>query len=408
MLRIELKPLLHKNEFYTLTELGSSAARAGTHLWLVGGGVRDLILGNPIKDFDLTSDASSKHLGELFANEHNGYIKSHSQFNTTKLTINNIVFDLATTRKEIYRTRAALPQTFPSNIEDDLRRRDFSVNALAVSLHPNDLGIILDVTNGYEDLNHRLIRALHPKSFQDDPTRIFRAIRYSTRLQFNIEEQTLKMINNDSKLIGQLSPARLRREVELIINEENALKMILRLAHFNILSEIHPLLKLTNIIDPLLQSVHRGIRGNILLGVIGSILPKNEMIQFKNKLNVTKRQAKLLDDVANLKEIEPYFENPVGAHQLDTMLTSIHTDAIRAIAGSTSNHIVAKNLDRYLYGHLQALPLTGKELMSLGIKSGPVMGLMQRELRYAMIDRLVLSRHDAVLFVLKKLEETQN
>lgn len=408
MVVFDLKTALGSRSFELLHGLGITAANSETELWLVGGSVRDIILGNPINDFDLTSEMPADELGELLLESHNGRKKSQSQFKTQKLIIKDSVIDLATARTEIYENPGSLPKISLGNIEDDLMRRDFSINALAISLHPDNFGRLLDRINGYKDINQRLIRVLHPNSFQDDPSRLFRAVRYQIRLGFKIEKQTLALIKRDAQFIASISSARLRREIELILREENSIEMILEAANLTILSNVNLLLTTSNIKDPLVQSINRGLSSDVLLGVLCSVLSQEEILNFKKRLGVTKKQARILDDVASLKKIESVFGEPLDAERLDSILLTSHEDAILAIASSTSNRMVAKNLDRYLAGYASKLPLTGTELVALGIKAGPEIGIMQRELRYAMIDRIILDKRDAVLFVLKKLEGKPN
>lgn len=408
MVVFDLKTALGSKSFELLHGLGITAANSEIELWLVGGSVRDIILGNPINDFDLTSEMPADELGELLLESHNGRKKSQSQFKTQKLIIKDSVIDLATARTEIYENPGSLPKISLGNIEDDLMRRDFSINALAISLHPDNFGRLLDRINGYKDINQRLIRVLHPNSFQDDPSRLFRAVRYQIRLGFKIEKQTLALIKRDAQFIASISSARLRREIELILREENSIEMILEAANLTILSNVNLLLTTSNIKDPLVQSINRGLSSDVLLGVLCSVLSQEEILNFKKRLGVTKKQARILDDVASLKKIESVFGEPLDAERLDSVLLTSHEDAILAIASSTSNRMVAKNLDRYLAGYASKLPLTGTELVALGIKAGPEIGIMQRELRYAMIDRIILDKRDAVLFVLKKLEGKPN
>ncbi|MBD85901.1 MAG: hypothetical protein CL777_04960 [Chloroflexi bacterium] len=405
---IELETALEKKDFELLSNLGMTAANNGIWLWLVGGSVRDIILGSQINDFDLTSEAPAEDLGKLLIASHHGLIKSKSQFKTQKLVFDSTIIDLATTRKETYAKPGALPVISWGSLEEDLIRRDFSINSMAVSLHPDNFGILVDKNYGQQDINNRLIRILHPSSFLDDPTRLFRAVRYQIRLGFDIENQTLGLINQSSPFIAGISAARLRREIELILHEENSVEILMEATRLEILSHVNPLFKTSLLKNPLIQSIQRGCKGNVLLGVLGSVLPEKEILNLKKRLGVTKKQAKILDDINYLKKIESIFTAPLDANHLYSMLLATDREAILVIASTTSNPMVARNLDRYLAGNLLRMPLSGAELIELGLKPGPEIGMMQRELRCAMIDRIILDKRDAVLFVLTKLEESLN
>ena len=183
---IRFENALDAQQLTLLKALGRAAAISGTKLWAVGGVVRDALLGLPVFDIDLTSETPADQLGRTLSSTLGGSVSPITPFATVKLTIDSHHFDLATTRTETYPTPGTLPVVSLSSLDDDLQRRDFSVNAMAASLAPGDFGELLDPHGGRADLNAKTIRALHLRSFQDDPTRAFRAVRYATRLGFQL------------------------------------------------------------------------------------------------------------------------------------------------------------------------------------------------------------------------------
>lgn len=244
MLRLMRDPnLIHPEKLTLLSNIANLAATLNMSCYLVGGSVRDLLLGRPINDLDVIVEGDAITLAKKLVEVYGGKQTPHFKFRTAFWHVPNSeqVVDLITARIETYEKPGALPMVAPSSIEEDLSRRDFTINAMALRLDGEGLGEILDPLGGGADLERGVIRALHPNSFIDDPTRIFRAIRYEVRYGFAIEPETLAAINEESlKVLESLSGERLRNELDLILDEDEAAKMILRVAELGVLSSIHP------------------------------------------------------------------------------------------------------------------------------------------------------------------------
>ncbi len=192
------------------------------HPYLVGGPVRDILLGRPAIDIDLTLEHDASTLARALAKRLDGRVRSYPQFLTYKVTAPGFPeIDLATARKERYRTPGALPAVSAGRLKDDLIRRDFSINAIALDLLD---GSMHDPTHGAQDIEARLVRVLHDRSFTDDPTRIFRAARLAVRLDFHIEEQTEERMRAaiETEALSTVSKERIWRELFLVMDEEEA------------------------------------------------------------------------------------------------------------------------------------------------------------------------------------------
>lgn len=190
--------------------------------YLVGGPVRDLILGRRSIDIDVTLEDGASTLARSLAKRIEGRVRSFPQFLTYKVTADGFPeIDITTARKERYRTPGALPIVSAGRLKDDLLRRDFSVNAIALGLFD---GSVHDPANGEPDIRDRLIRVLHDTSFVDDPTRIFRAVRLATRLGFAIEPHTASLMKSaiDAAALGTVSRERVWRELFLAMDEHDA------------------------------------------------------------------------------------------------------------------------------------------------------------------------------------------
>ncbi|MBV8518061.1 MAG: CCA tRNA nucleotidyltransferase [Acidobacteria bacterium] len=198
------------------------AAEKDCHPYLVGGPVRDLLLGRSAIDVDLTLEDGSSTLARALAKRVEGRVRSFPQFLTYKVTAEGLPeIDIATARKERYRRPGALPAVTAGRLKDDLLRRDFSINAIAMDL---DNGALHDPADGEADIERRVIRVLHDRSFLDDPTRIFRAIRLATRLGFTIEPHTASLMREaiEGSAFDTVAKERLWRELFLAMDEPDA------------------------------------------------------------------------------------------------------------------------------------------------------------------------------------------
>jgi len=226
-----------------LRSAGKLADRKGWKVYLVGGSVRDLLLGLDNFDLDLLVEEHGLQFARRWAKEERGFFKTHRRFATAMVIMpGGLKVDITTTRSESYRRPGALPEILPGSLEEDLGRRDFTINALACSLNRGSFGRLIDNCGGKEDLARRIIRVLHPRSFRDDPTRIFRAVRFQQRLGFTIEPETEEWIRNavDLRMFERVSPERLRRELELILKEPRPVAAIEAMARYDQLRFIHP------------------------------------------------------------------------------------------------------------------------------------------------------------------------
>jgi tRNA nucleotidyltransferase/poly(A) polymerase len=178
-------------------ELAQEANNEGEDFYLVGGSLRDLFLGQSVVDFDFMCGKNAVELAKLLSkNKIARLISVHEEFGTAKIEYQNHNVDLATARKETYSSPGALPKVeYPTKINDDLIRRDFSINAIAARLTYKGIQEIIDPFDGLGDLTRKVIRVLHDESYYEDPTRILRAIRFSERFQFELSQSDKKLIS---------------------------------------------------------------------------------------------------------------------------------------------------------------------------------------------------------------------
>src|SRR5205823_2707731 len=212
-------------------------------VYLVGGTVRDILLGERSFDVDIAVEGDAIALAQALADALAGRVRAHEKFGTAVVLYGEDErVDVVTARTEFYDAPAALPTVEHASIREDLFRRDFTINAMAVSLKGADLGRLVDPFGGRRDLEAKTIRVLHNLSFIDDPTRIFRVVRYENRYGFRMDDHTQRLARGciEMGLVGDLSSARLRDELEALLEEGEIEHSILRLAELGADRAIHP------------------------------------------------------------------------------------------------------------------------------------------------------------------------
>lgn len=395
----------------------TDAERLDLPLYLVGGSVRDLLLGRAIKDFDLTVEGDAGKLAESILRKYAGRVVFHSRFGTATWTLDETTFkrldvpmlgassfpaflDFISARAETYVQPGALPAITRSTIDDDLKRRDFSINAMALRLDGRFWGQLHDPLGGQVDLENRRIRVLHNRSFVDDPTRIFRAVRYVRRYGFEIGAETLKLINDESRqVLSQLSGERLRHEIDLIYEESDPSSMLRHAAELDLLRPIHPTLVQANFQLPFLEILSTEFGEFTIpdimtfkrtLGWILWLLPLSDYdidmvakrLDFPLLLSKSARAAStLLKDLPSMIEWKP----SRWTFHLE-QLPSIAVYAVYLTRRETA-------LREFLVDWRNRKPtITGDDLKARGLEPGPRFAEILRQLRAAWLDGEVLNR----------------
>jgi tRNA nucleotidyltransferase (CCA-adding enzyme) len=256
-----LKDRFPAKVYRTLEASGEVADRMGMNVYLVGGSVRDLLLGQTSLDIDLVIEGD----GILFARELSGRLhgrwRSHPRFGTAKIFHDGLDLDVATARTEYYESPAALPKVETSSIKRDLYRRDFTINTLAVKLNRKDFGVLIDFFGGQRDLKEKTIRVLHNLSYVEDPTRAFRAVRFSERFGFKLSKHTANLIKSAIKmqLFEKLSGSRLYEELLIAFKETNPVRTLQRLSDYGLLKVIHRNLSFDEHLETVLSSMYETI-----------------------------------------------------------------------------------------------------------------------------------------------------
>lgn len=245
-IRKRIPEALPPRAYAILLRAAELAQETNSQLYLVGGYVRDCFLKIPDYDIDIAVVGDAPALARILAQETGAQSEIHEAFGTAVLTYRGEPFDLdiVTARSETYSHPGALPTVLPGTIADDMSRRDFTINAMAVQILPGGIGTLFDPHNGIDDLRLGIIRVLHDASFIDDPTRLFRAVKLAVRLRGRIEVYTLELILQAVRdgATATVSMDRIRHELLLIMEEPKGENVLAELDKLGLLISIYPTL----------------------------------------------------------------------------------------------------------------------------------------------------------------------
>jgi tRNA nucleotidyltransferase (CCA-adding enzyme) len=357
---------------------GGVAARQGQNLYLVGGVVRDLLLGRTNLDLDLVVEGNAIELAKQLAELKQGKITTYPQFNTAKLQWDKWSVDLATARSETYAKPGALPTVKPSSINNDLLRRDFTINALAIHLSPSRYGELIDLYGGRNDLEHKLVRILHQKSFIDDATRIWRGLRYEQRLGFQLEQETLELLKRDIPMLDTISGDRIRYELEC---------------------RLHPSLKGDGWLAEKFGQARQLSSPNpppveLYLALLAYPLTGEENERLISYLKLPKSLAQALQDSASLKsKIKTLAYPELRRSYIYRLLQGYAQSAIIANSLATSSAIACRHMENFLRTLRYVKPaLTGDDLTQMGIAPGPQIKEILNLLHEARLDGKITTK----------------
>jgi tRNA nucleotidyltransferase (CCA-adding enzyme) len=381
-------------------EISGQAAKRGQRVYLVGGVVRDLLLGYPNFDLDLVVEGDAVKLAQQVTETRQAKLLAHHRFGTAKLRYENFTLDLATARKETYARPGALPAVTPGTIKDDLIRRDFSINAMAISLAANDYGELIDPHQGRNDLEHRLIRILHPGSFTDDATRILRGVCYEQRFGFELEPETDRLLKRDIPMLDTISGDRIRHELEHIFEEKRPELVIKRLADLGVLHRINPSLKGDGWIAEKFDEARRLKKPTQLPSLYFCLLVYSfggkDIEQFLARLNIPAKLSRAMRHTLRLKtKLQLLNEPSLKPSEIYYLLREYEPVAIQANAMATESSTIHRHLQLLLtkLRYVRTF-LDGEELKKLGFSPGPEMGQTLEVLHKAKLDGQVRTKAD--------------
>ncbi|PLX53240.1 MAG: polya polymerase [Desulfobacteraceae bacterium] len=385
-----------------LKSIGEKAEEIGYGAYVVGGFVRDLFLYRNNEDIDIVIEGDGIEFAKKYAKIVGARIHSHAKFGTAVIIFpDGFKIDVASARMEYYKFPAALPTIEMSSIKLDLYRRDFTINTLSIQLNPDRFGLLIDFFSAQKDLKEKIIRVLHNLSFVEDPTRVFRAIRFEQRFGFSIGKLTSGLIENAVKMgfFQRLSGRRVFTELRLILEEENPLPAISRMNEYHLLHVIHPSIILNNDLISLFNSSKKVLSWHDLLFLEEPYM--KWAVYFLALLR--SRDKETVSEICKRFEIAPRHRSifckerfeadrfislmernlPVKNSTIYRGISVFKIELILYMMAATKNEALKRSISNYFtqLRHIKT-SIKGKDLKKLGLEPGPI----YREILGAVLD----------------------
>ena len=356
--------------------------RPGVHL--VGGAVRDLLLGGVPFDLDLVVEEDAAALAAALG----GRLTVHDRFGTSTVRLDGFAYDIGRARRETYAHPGALPDVAPAPLDEDLLRRDFTVNSIAIALGGDRAGELQTAPGALEDLNARRLRILHERSFIDDPTRLFRLVRYASRLGFEIEPRTRALAGEaiDGGALGTVSGPRVGAELRLLARERDPISALLGMRDLGLDRAVHPGFGLADerVARRALELLPAdGRPDRLVLGVASLGVPAAELPGLLDSLAF---EAEDRDAIVGTASRAEELADALAAADAPSSIAVAATGApleLVALAGALGPERPA----RAWLGDLRhvRLAIDGRDLLAAGVPEGPAIG---RGLRAALAAKL--------------------
>jgi tRNA nucleotidyltransferase (CCA-adding enzyme) len=403
-------------------EVGRVAAKNNMVAYAVGGFVRDLFLARANFDLDFVIEGSAIELADALEREYPSrfeVVAKHERFQTATLSFyaeKKREVDLSTARTEYYDYPAALPTVEPSKLEQDLFRRDFTINALAVCLNPGRYGELIDHFDGLTDLKKKIVRILHPFSFIEDPTRIVRAVRFAARLGFHLDSKSKERAKKAIAMgiFDELGGVRLREEIRLILDSPN------RIVALDLLGELGGSLRFLQAdLEYNLRTKHLVRRSErllerhsvddpftVYLGLLVSSVPEERLDAVLERLALTNDQKAAITRGIALSKIDSEDSEAVSRSKIFKMFRgqtreSLAIAACLAATGTSVRRMIKLYLDELADVSVR---LSGHDLVEMGIAEGPQIGQVLNGLLDGRLDGTIKSEADEKRFVLSCLK----
>jgi tRNA nucleotidyltransferase (CCA-adding enzyme) len=413
-----MKERLSADLIKRLQQIGEVADDIGCEAFVVGGFVRDLFLYRQDEDLDIVIEGEGIAFARKYAKLVGARIHTHEKFGTAVIIFpDGFKIDVASARMEYYKFPAALPVVEMSSIKLDLYRRDFTINTLAIQLNPDKFGTLIDFFAARKDIKEKIIRILHNLSFVEDPTRVFRAIRFEQRFEFTIGKLTAGLISNAVAMdfFRGLSGKRVFTELRLIMEEKNSVSAIMRLKDFDLLKVIHPSINLDKILIALLKSVKEVLSWHDLLFLDESY--KKWIVFFLVVINQC--NAKRAQEICRRFELAPEYEKifcverfeadrcgswlernqAVSNSVLYRKLSGFRTELILYMMAAARKQTVKKSISHFFTNlRRTSISLKGSDLKKMKLTPGPVYRQVLSAVLDAKLDGKLKTKEDEIKF----------
>lgn len=390
-------------------EIGRQLSAAG---YLVDGSVRDLLLGRRTPNLQVAVEGSGVALARAVARSLRGHLVPHPGFGTATVRLDSLSFDIATSRQESYSVPGALPLVRPAPICTDLARRDFTINAMAVSLSPGHFGDLIDPVGGRTDLKAGLIRVLHAGSFRDDPTRLLRAVRFQAGWGMRLEEQTEALAKEAAAegALNSVSGDRLREELVLLLSEEQATTALQQASELGLLESLDPGLRFSSQLNQALERVPWAIQSLerwreegepiqwwlVRLLALADPLSTSEVRRVAARLKCPRFPRKALSQAGLAREsVLPVLEagEEISPSELYRLLEKMPREVLAYLLAVSPSDRVRERVELFVTKLSPVRPsVTGYDLLSLGYRGGPALRAALERILDAKLEGLVNSR----------------
>ncbi|MDL2269635.1 CBS domain-containing protein [Desulfosarcina sp. OttesenSCG-928-A07] len=408
-----------------LSLLGEVADTLSCNIFVVGGFVRDMFLHRKNEDVDVVVEGDGVAFARVFSEKYKARIHTHEKFGTAVIIFtDSFKIDVASARMEYYQHPASLPVVEMSSIKMDMFRRDFTINTLAIQLNPEKFGRLIDFFSGQKDITAKMVRVLHNLSFVEDPTRVFRALRFEQRFGFTIGKLTASLIENAIKMdfFKQLSGKRIYTELVLILKEENPVPAVMRLVDYDLFHIIHPAIIIKDDLHDLLENTRKAIDWHDLLFTDASY--QRWTIYFMavirhcdadatrsicERLMVPPKYTRLFSDIRIKAQLHLALleqETEITNAEIFNQLNGFETEEILYMVACTTSETAKKRISLY---HTQlrriSLSISGKTLMGIGMKPGPMFREILQAVLEAKLNGSVATREDEISLALEMAKQ---
>ncbi|HBG60873.1 MAG: hypothetical protein A2Y03_09130 [Omnitrophica WOR_2 bacterium GWF2_38_59] len=400
-----------KDVLRIIKKVGKVADRTGIDCYIVGGIVRDLVLGKKNLDLDIVLEGDAISFAKNVNEDFGGKLNTYDGFGTASVILKNgFVVDFATARKERYAKPGALPTVRRGSLKDDLYRRDFTINALAISIRKDSFGELVDEFGGLRDIKSKKIRVLHDKSFIDDPTRILRGVRFEQRFDFKFEQRTSELLIRalEKRRERNVKAPRYFVEFKKLLAENDPVKGLKRL---KVLGGLDFLTGKNKISFVLMSNVHKNIieikkkdifdNKNWWLIYFMSIIKVLDDFTFNNILGKFHFKKEEKVSILYSREVELIIkrlsEKEILPSQVYEILNRLNGDVVVFTRACSKSSLVSSRIDRYLTKDRNVkLSITGKDLKAFGVESGKRIGEILETVLYWKIDNNINLKREEI------------
>jgi tRNA nucleotidyltransferase (CCA-adding enzyme) len=378
--------------------------------FLVGGAVRDLLLAGQTVDIDVAIEGDARSAARTIVERLGGEMVEHERFGTATVRAGDLAVDLATTRRERYVEPGALPEVEPAGLSEDLGRRDFTINAMALGLSGDSLGVLEDPHDGREDLSDGVIRVLHGKSFVDDPTRLLRALRYEARFDFRMDDQTERLAREAAAGAGfsTVSGPRVRDELLDLLREPGAPAAIQRMRELSLDRALHPDLEADPELVASVQLASAETGADPVLAGLAALVSSNPRAlgEWLEDLHLGRREN---DAVARAAVKGPQLASTLREELTPSAIHALLScEPTEALAMALASRAPADPVLRYL-ADLRGirLEITGDDLIRAGVPESPAVGRALSETLRRKLDGEVSGREEELKLALAIAREEE-